>query len=127
MTPTQSQQFTTAVSAYLAIIGIISLISIVIALIIWWRIFSKAGYSGAMSILMLVPIANLVAICILAFGEWPIQRELNMLRQQVRSMPQYPPVNPQGPQYPPVNPQGPQFNPQAPGQNFQSGPQYPRY
>lgn len=87
-------------SAYLAIVGIIGLISIVFAVVIWWKIFSKAGYSGAMSLLMFIPIANLVVICILAFGEWPVLSELNMLRQQVRSMPQYPPANPQGPQYP---------------------------
>ncbi|GHO86541.1 hypothetical protein [Dictyobacter formicarum] len=114
MSSSESTQVAAALTAYFAIVGIIVLISIVFSVIIYWKIFSKAGYSGAMSLLMFVPIANLVALCILAFGDWPVLQELNMLRQQVRSMP---------PQYAP-NPQGPQF---TPGQNFQSGPQYPRY
>jgi len=42
---------------------------------IWWRIFKKAGYHGAMGLLMLVPIANLVALCILAFSNWPIHQQ----------------------------------------------------
>ncbi|GCE05186.1 hypothetical protein [Dictyobacter aurantiacus] len=114
MPSSESSQISTGLTAYFAIVGIIGLISIIFAIIIWWKIFSKAGYSGAMSLLMFIPIANLVVLCILAFGEWPVLQELNMLRQQVRSMPQQYSSNPQGPQF-------------APGQNFQSGPQYPRY
>jgi ethanolamine transporter EutH len=100
------------------IIGIISLATIVFAVLIYWRIFSKAGYSGALSLLMFVPIANLVMLCILAFGEWPIYRELNMLRQQVAAMnrPLFPPQSP----YPPNQdrPQYPQYS--------QDPPQYPQ-
>src|SRR5579859_1617340 len=51
---------------------VILLAIIVFSVIVYWKIFSKAGYSGAMGLLMFVPIANLVALCILAFGEWPI-------------------------------------------------------
>jgi len=41
----------------------------------WWRIFSKAGYSGAMSLLMLLPgIGLFVMVLILAFGDWPALR-----------------------------------------------------
>lgn len=43
----------------------------------WWKIFEKTGYHGALGILMLVPIANLVMMAILAFREWPIHKELN--------------------------------------------------
>lgn len=46
-----------------------------IALGIWfyWRIFAKAGFSGAISLLNLIPgIGQLICILILAFGEWPI-------------------------------------------------------
>jgi hypothetical protein len=79
---------------------------IVFAAIVYWKIFSKAGYSGALGLLMFVPIANIVVLCILAFGEWPIYRELNQLRQIAasRSSPntQYPqnPPYPQNPSYP---------------------------
>jgi hypothetical protein len=60
-----------------------SVIMIIFAVVIWWKIFSKAGYSGAMGLLMFIPIVNLIALLILAFGEWPIQREVQMLRQQL--------------------------------------------
>jgi uncharacterized membrane protein YhaH (DUF805 family) len=91
-----TQQALAILSTFGAITGIIAIASVVFAIIIYWRIFSKAGYSGAMSLLMLVPIANLIVICILAFGEWPIHRELNQLRQQVAMMR---PPQPQYPQY----------------------------
>jgi len=102
-----SSRLTAALTGFGLFIGIISIVTIILAIIIWWRIFSKAGYNGALGILMLVPIANLVMILILAFAEWPIQAELNQLRM-MRSQ-QYPP-NPQYPQaqqYPqsPPNPQ----------------------
>jgi len=79
---------------------------IVFSVIVYWKIFSKAGYSGALGLLMFVPIANIVVLCVLAFGEWPIYRELNQLRQMAAARygqnPQYPqnPQNPQYPQYP---------------------------
>ena len=58
---------------------IFSLVAIIFAVVIYWRIFSKAGYSGALGILMLIPIVNIVMLCILAFGQWPIYKELNYL------------------------------------------------
>ena len=85
---------------------IFSLIVIIFAVIIYWRIFSKAGYSGALSLLMFVPIANIIVLCVLAFGNWPIYKELTYLRQQAA--------------------QG-QRNPAAYPQQFPSSPQYPQY
>jgi heme/copper-type cytochrome/quinol oxidase subunit 2 len=120
----QSQAIGTSLAAFSIFFAIIGIVSIVFTAIIYWKIFSKAGYSGAMGLLMFVPIANIVALCILAFGTWPIYEELNQLRQRggmVGGTPytQYP----QGPQYPqnPQYPQGPQY-PQSP-----QNPQYPPY
>lgn len=93
-------------------IGMLFALAIAAVLVVlpFWRIFSKAGYSGAMSLLMLVPLANIVMLFVLAFSEWPAERELNQLRAQVYPQ-QYPPQGypPQYPQqnYPP-QPQGPQ-------------------
>jgi hypothetical protein len=87
---------------------IITVASIVFGIIIWWRIFSKAGYNGAMSLLLFIPIANLIVICMLAFSEWPILKELNQLRQMAAQRQQYPNPNP-NPQYPYPNPQGPRY------------------
>jgi hypothetical protein len=41
----------------------------------FWRIFSKAGFPGALSLLMFIPLVNLVMIFVLAFSEWPALRE----------------------------------------------------
>lgn len=40
-----------------------------------WRIASKAGYSGAFSLLLLVPVLNLIMVWVFAFSQWPNQRE----------------------------------------------------
>ncbi len=91
-----------AASGILLVISIISLAFTIFFIIIWWKIFAKTGYSGALSLLLFVPIANIIVLCVLAFGEWPIYQELNQLRQMVGSRPpQYPPQNPP---YPPQNP-----------------------
>jgi hypothetical protein len=104
MNDTTSSQLAAALTGFGLFIGIISIVLLVLAIVIWWRIFSKAGYNGALSLLMFVPIANLIMLLILAFAEWPILTELNQLRM-MRSQ-QYP-LNPQAPQYPqsPPNPQ----------------------
>jgi hypothetical protein len=72
---------------------IVSLAFVILGIVIFWKIFSKAGYSGAMSLLLFIPIANLIVLCILAFGKWPIYEELEMLRQRAGYPPQqgYPP------------------------------------
>lgn len=54
---------------------IILLVVIVIYIPPLWRIASKAGYSGAWSILMLVPLLNLVLIWVFAFSSWPAARK----------------------------------------------------
>lgn len=40
----------------------------------FWQIFLKAGYSGWLSLLMLLPLVNLIALYILAFSDWPATR-----------------------------------------------------
>ena len=37
----------------------------------FWFIFSKAGHSSWLSLLMLVPVVNLVMLYFLAFSNWP--------------------------------------------------------
>ncbi len=39
-------------------------------LVPYWRIFSKAGFSGWLSLLMIVPLANVVVLYVVAFSEW---------------------------------------------------------
>ena len=48
-----------------------------IALIVlpFWRIFTKAGYSGAWSLLMLIPLVNVIVFYVFAFSSWPALKE----------------------------------------------------
>ena len=68
---------------FVLFVVIFALAIAVFSVLIYWRIFSKAGYSGVLGLFMFVPIANVIVLCILAFGEWPIYRELRQMRQQV--------------------------------------------
>ena len=45
-------------------------------LVIWpyMRIFEKAGFSRGFALLMIVPIANLIALWVFAFADWPALR-----------------------------------------------------
>ena len=47
----------------------------------WCRIFSKAGYNWALGLLMMVPFAKTVAFFVLAFSDWPIAKEMRLLKQ----------------------------------------------
>jgi heme/copper-type cytochrome/quinol oxidase subunit 2 len=114
MSESDAQQLGAIIAASSLVIGLISLAAMVFGIIIYWKIFSKAGYSGAMSLLMLVPIANIIVICMLAFGNWPVLQELEQLRAQVRGggqpFPQQPSFYPpQPPPYPQQPYQGPRY------------------
>ena len=40
---------------------------------LYWRIFTKAGLSGALSLIILFPgFGYLIVLCILAFSEWKV-------------------------------------------------------
>lgn len=61
---------TTAVEGYS--FGIVPiLIILVLAVIPYWKIWARTGHSGAWSLLMLVPLANLISLWVLAFKKWP--------------------------------------------------------
>jgi hypothetical protein len=62
---------------YIIIIGGI----VVFSIWVYWRIFAKAGYNGALSLLNLVPgVGPLICMIILAFGRWPIEDQLAALQ-----------------------------------------------
>lgn len=51
---------------------ILLLAAIAFPIFCFWRIFTKAGYNGAMALIWLIPaIGPIVVISILAFGTWP--------------------------------------------------------
>jgi len=53
----------------------------VLMIIIWCRIFEKAGYYPAIGLLMLIPLVNIAMLFVLAFSRWPIYKKLSQLTQ----------------------------------------------
>jgi hypothetical protein len=50
------------------------LVVMVIVIIPQWRIFQRAGYSGALALLMFIPLVNLIVLIWFAFSDWPALR-----------------------------------------------------
>lgn len=63
------------------------LVVLIITIVIWWRIFAKAGFSGVLGLLMFVPLANVIILLVLAFSKWPIEEEVERLRDLTRRNP----------------------------------------
>jgi heme/copper-type cytochrome/quinol oxidase subunit 2 len=86
---------------FLVVCLVIALVVIVFHVLIYFMIFQRTGMNPWLSLLMLVPIANLIMLIILAFTEWPIQREVRALRAQLSGGTIYPgtmaPPPPPGP------------------------------
>lgn len=72
------------------------IIGVIIGILPFWMMFSKAGYSGALSLLLLVPIANVIVLFVVAFSDWPVLRELRQWRQWAQQQ-QQPPAAPRPP------------------------------
>ena len=47
------------------------LVMAAVVILPFWFIFSKAGHSKWLSLLMAVPLLNLIMLYFLAFSEWP--------------------------------------------------------
>jgi hypothetical protein len=52
---------------------IILLIWFVVFIVPIWRIVSKAGYSGALSLLAIIPLVNIILLWVFAFVKWPVE------------------------------------------------------
>ena len=57
------------------IVVALAVIIYVLVILAWWRIFHRVGWSPWLSVLFLVPVANLVMLFIFAVTRWPIERE----------------------------------------------------
>ena len=67
------------IGPYFAVFAIVGLVILIFSLYCWWRIFSKAGYSGALALVFLAGIIPLIGpfICLglfiwFAFAQWPV-------------------------------------------------------
>ncbi len=63
-------------AGFMAGMGIFYLAIVILFIVAYWKIWSKAGFSGAWSLLMLIPLVNIIAFLYLAFAEWPVHRQL---------------------------------------------------
>jgi hypothetical protein len=77
-----NQQFPYGVAA-IVFFCLIMAAFVALQITVFWKIFSKAGHPGALSLLMLVPLVNVGMMIYLAFGEWPVLLELAALRRRV--------------------------------------------
>ena len=46
----------------------------------FWRLCTKAGYPGVVSLLLFVPLVNFIFLWVAALSEWPIERQLRDLK-----------------------------------------------
>lgn len=67
--------------AIIIVVVLVSLASTILTAIVCCKISSKAGYNWALGLIMLVPVANVILLLILAFSEWPIQKELRAYKK----------------------------------------------
>jgi len=56
---------------FLGVMFLPYLIVVVLIVIPFWKIFEKAGFSPVLSLLMLVPVINIIMIYYIAFSNWP--------------------------------------------------------
>ena len=51
--------------------GILGLVLVVVFLWLAARVLGKAGYSGLWSLILLVPLVNIIMVWVFAFSSWP--------------------------------------------------------
>jgi len=54
----------------------IDLSVIVLSIVAWIKIISKAGYSSWWILIGLVPVVNFIMLLVFAFSKWPVQQRL---------------------------------------------------
>lgn len=62
--------------------GFFAFLGFVVTAVLMVLIFRKAGYSGMQLVLCLIPGVNFVVFIWFALTEWPIQKELRLLKER---------------------------------------------
>jgi branched-subunit amino acid transport protein AzlD len=60
---------------HLIILTVVAIPVVLSAILPYWQIFKKAGFSPALSLLMLVPFVGIVVLFVVAFSDWPALRK----------------------------------------------------
>jgi hypothetical protein len=70
---TQAKAMGGMLAGFMGLIALFSLAMYAFLAFVFWRIFVKAGMSGALGLIALFPgLGFLVCVCILAFAEWNV-------------------------------------------------------
>ena len=100
MDPQQAQNqavFAHMMAVMMPMILLFWLVIMALLVFVFWRIFVKAGMSGPLGLLVIIPgIGWLIALCILAFSDWKVA--------PITPPAYYPPSYPPPPAYPPAQP-----------------------
>ena len=71
-------------AAAVLVLGVfLVLAGIIIQAIPYWRIFRKAGFEPLLSLLLFVPLVNLVMLYYLAFAEWPALQDRDEMSRKL--------------------------------------------
>ncbi len=91
----QSQQVAHIILAMMPMFLLFGLAVMAFLIFLFWKILTKAGLSGPLSLLVLLwPIGPLIVLCILAFSDWKVA--------PIPPPAYYPPSYPPPPTYPPT-------------------------
>jgi len=61
--------------------GILFVVILLVVLPPYWVIFKKAGFSPWLSLLMFVPLANIIALYVVAFSKWKVVPVSSIVQQ----------------------------------------------
>ncbi|WP_052201113.1 hypothetical protein [Terriglobus sp. TAA 43] len=104
-TPPDPAQIHAMMMAMIPFIFLGMIVVCVIKVVPYWQIFKKAGMTPALSLLMILPLVNLIMLYVLAFSRWN--------------------VIPLGPEYPPYPPPYPPQPGYVPPTAYGAPPAYP--
>ena len=102
MDPQQQQHIAGMMASMGVAFLFLGLLIAAFVIFLFWRVFTKAGMSGALALLVLLPgIGWIIALCILAFSDWNVTPSAGLYGAGSSAYPPqaYPPAN-----YPPAGP-----------------------
>jgi hypothetical protein len=71
-------------AGFIAFLVFFGIAAVLFTMYCWWHVAQKCGYPGAYSLLLLIPVVNIIVQLIWIFSEWPIEAEVKRLRASAR-------------------------------------------
>ena len=73
--------FTVVSMALSATFSAMEVVPLILPLFVFSRTFSKAVYSGLLSLLLYIPLVNVIVLVYFAYTEWPIEKQRKERKQ----------------------------------------------